>query len=122
MSAPRGQGRGRGVGYNATHRVALIGGVLALCGVALVARAFHVQVIDNEFYLEQGDARALRELPIATSRGMITDRNGEPLAVSTPVASPLANPPELLEHADRICSLDAAPSDPAAALAPISLP
>ena len=117
MSAPRGQGRGRGVGYNATHRVALIGGVLALCGVALVARAFHVQVIDNEFYLEQGDARALRELPIATSRGMITDRNGEPLAVSTPVASLWANPPELLEHADRIGELAAALSVPAETLA-----
>lgn len=117
MSAPRGQGRGRAIGYNATHRVALIGGVLALCGIALVARAFHVQVIDNEFYLEQGDARALRELPIATSRGMITDRNGEPLAVSTPVASLWANPPELLEHADRIGELAAALEVPAETLA-----
>src|SRR5690606_36419751 len=98
-------------------RVALIGGVLALCGVALVARAFHVQVIDNEFYLEQGDARALRELPIATSRGMITDRIGEPLAISTPVASLRANPPELLEHADRIGELAAALSVPAETLA-----
>ncbi len=45
---------------------------------------------------EQGDARFLREVPIATSRGMITDRNGEPLAVSTPVESIWANPKELL--------------------------
>jgi cell division protein FtsI (penicillin-binding protein 3) len=43
-------------------------------------------VISNEFYVEQGDARSLREIPIPTSRGMITDRNGEPLAVSTPVS------------------------------------
>lgn len=117
MSAPRGAGRSRGISYNATHRVALVGGVLALCAVALVARAFHVQVIDNEFYLEQGDARALRELPIATSRGMITDRHGEPLAVSTPVATLWANPPELLEHADRIGELAAALSVPADTLA-----
>src|SRR5699024_5963992 len=108
----RGRGRKpgarRGVGYNATRRVALVGGVLALCGVALVARALHVQVLDNEFYLRQGDARALRELPIATSRGMITDRNGEPLAVSTPVESLWANPRELLQHTDRIGELASA--------------
>ena len=38
---------------------ALVGTVLSLCGVALVARAFHVQVIDSEFYLRQGDAYTL---------------------------------------------------------------
>ncbi|WP_343223459.1 penicillin-binding protein 2 [Lysobacter sp. GX 14042] len=117
----RGRGRKPGarrtIGYNATHRVALVGGVLALCGIALVARAFHVQVVDNEFYLRQGDARALRELPIATSRGMITDRNGEPLAVSTPVESLWANPQELLQHTDRIGELAAALSVPADTLA-----
>jgi cell division protein FtsI (penicillin-binding protein 3) len=54
------------------------------------------QIINSDFYQRQGEARYLRELPIKTSRGMITDRNGEPLAVSTPVASIWVNPQDLL--------------------------
>src|SRR3546814_12775027 len=42
---------------------------------------------------------------IPTSRGMITDRNGEPLAVSTPVESIWANPQELLKHPGQIPEL-----------------
>ncbi len=95
----------RGVRYNPRQRVALVGGTLALCSVALVGRAFDVQVLNNDFYVEQGDARALREIPIPTSRGMITDRNGEPLAVSTPVESIWANPQELLKHPGQISGL-----------------
>src|SRR3954451_20836703 len=87
---PKGRLRGRSH-YNVRHRMALVGGALAVCSVALVARAFDVQVLNNEFYVRQGDARSLREIPIPTSRGMITDRNGEPLAVSTPVDSLWAN-------------------------------
>ncbi|WP_162473324.1 peptidoglycan D,D-transpeptidase FtsI family protein, partial [Novilysobacter arseniciresistens] len=91
----------------------MVGGTLALCSVALVGRAFDVQVLNNDFYVRQGDARALREIPIPTSRGMITDRNGEPLAVSTPVESVWANPQELLKHPDRIPELAAALDVPA---------
>ncbi len=103
--------------YNVRHRMALVGGALALCSVALVARALHVQVLNNEFYVRQGDARSLREIPIPTSRGMITDRNGEPLAVSTPVDSLWANPPELLKHPERIPELAQALGIPADELA-----
>ncbi len=99
------RGSRRGVRYNPRHRLALVGGTLALCSVALVGRAFDVQVLNNDFYVRQGDARALREIPIPTSRGMITDRNGEPLAVSTPVESIWANPQEVLKHPDRIPEL-----------------
>jgi cell division protein FtsI (penicillin-binding protein 3) len=99
------RGARRGTRYNPRHRLAMVGGTLALCSVALVGRAFDVQVLNNDFYVEQGDARALREIPIPVSRGMITDRNGEPLAVSTPVESIWANPQELLRHPDRIPEL-----------------
>jgi cell division protein FtsI (penicillin-binding protein 3) len=44
-------------------------------------------------------------VPIPTSRGMIMDRNGEPLAVSTPVESVWGNPKELLQHPDRLPEL-----------------
>ncbi len=91
--------------YSLRHRLMAVGVVLGLCAVVLVARAAHLQLISPDFYQEQGDARFLREVPIATSRGMITDRNGEPLAISSPVESVWANPKELLQHADRIPQL-----------------
>jgi len=67
-----------------------------LLSTALIARAFDLQVLRKDFYQDQGDARFLREVSIPTTRGMILDRNGEPLAVSTPVESVWANPKELL--------------------------
>jgi len=79
--------------------------VLGLASSALVVRAVDLQVVRKDFYQEQGDARYLRDIEIPVSRGTIFDRNGEPLAVSTPVESIWANPLELLAHADRIGEL-----------------
>jgi len=88
--------------YNLRHRLLLLGGVLGACALVVVARAAQMQLVDRDFYQRAGDARFLRELPIATSRGMITDRNGEPLAVSSPVESIWANPKELLQHPEQL--------------------
>jgi len=90
---------------NARSRLLAVAGVLALATLALVARAGWLQLLHNDFYQRQGDARFLRDIPIAASRGSILDRNGEPLAVSTPVASIWANPQELLQATDRIPAL-----------------
>ncbi|WP_369976898.1 peptidoglycan D,D-transpeptidase FtsI family protein [Xanthomonas bundabergensis] len=100
--------------FNLRGRLVLVGAALSLCSVTLIGRAAYVQLINSDFYQRQGEARYLRELPIATSRGMITDRNGEPLAVSTPVESIWVNPQELLRNPDRIPQLAQAlelPSD-----------
>ncbi len=86
-------------------RLLCIVAAMGLCSFALVARAFYIQVLDRDFYVAQGEARSLREIPIPTSRGMITDRNGEPLAVSTPVESVWGNPQELLKNPDRLPQL-----------------
>ncbi|MEP7043681.1 MAG: penicillin-binding protein 2 [Dokdonella sp.] len=90
---------------NARTRLYVVLGMLGLASSALVVRAVDLQVVRKDFYQEQGDARYLRDLAIPVSRGTIFDRNGEPLAVSTPVESIWANPPEVLEHADRIGEL-----------------
>jgi cell division protein FtsI (penicillin-binding protein 3) len=79
--------------------------VLALGSTALIVRAVDLQVVRKDFYQQQGDARFLREVPIPVSRGTIFDRNGEPLAVSTPVASVWADPGEVLEQPERIAEL-----------------
>ena len=94
--------------FSLRGRLALVGGALALCSLALVVRAVDLQLVDDDFYRQQGDARFLREIPIPTSRGMITDRNGEPLAVSSPVESVWGNPQELLKAPDRLPGLAAA--------------
>ena len=91
--------------YQPKTRLLVLGGVLGLCAFALVGRAAQMQLFNKDFYQHQGNARFLREVPIATSRGMIVDRNGEPLAVSTPVESVWANPKELLQHPERLPEL-----------------
>ncbi len=80
-------------------RVVLGGLVVALC--ALLWRAVDLHVVDREFLQQQGDARYLRVVSIPAHRGMITDRHGEPLAISTPVDSVWANPQELAEARSR---------------------
>ncbi len=72
----------------------VLGGV-AVAAALLVWRAADLQVLDNDFLQHQGDARYLRTVAIPSHRGMITDRNGEPLAISTPVDSVWANPQAL---------------------------
>ena len=108
-NAPRQAGkparqRGR-TPFNLRGRLMLVTGTLGLCSLALVGRAVDLQLVDNDFYRQQGDARFVREIPIPTSRGMITDRNGEPLAVSSPVESIWGNPQELLKNPDRLPEL-----------------
>lgn len=97
--------RRRQGGPSARRRMVVVVAVLSLASLGLVARAFDLQVVRKEFYQSQGDARFLREVPIAVSRGTIFDRNGEPLAVSTPVMSIWANPSEVLENEDRLPQL-----------------
>ena len=92
--------RSRQVNFRARLGVVAVG--LGLAGIALLARAVDLQLLNNDFYQQQGDARFLREIPIPVSRGMITDRNGEPLAVSSPVESIWANPRDLLQHPARL--------------------
>ncbi len=64
---------------------------------ALSMRAVNLQVLDNDYLQAQGDARYLRVVRTPPARGVIMDRYGEPLAVSTPVDSIWAHPPTLLE-------------------------
>ena len=58
--------------------------LLYLAGMAMLMwRAVDLQVLNRDFLQGHGDARALRTVEIPAHRGMITDRNGEPLAIST---------------------------------------
>ena len=68
----------------------------------LLFRAVDLQVLNKEFLQDRGDARALRVVKIPAHRGMITDRNGESLAISTPVNSIWAVPRKVLASNSRL--------------------
>ncbi|HME37741.1 MAG TPA: penicillin-binding transpeptidase domain-containing protein [Steroidobacteraceae bacterium] len=79
---------------------------LVLSGAALlVARAVELQLLDHGFLASQGDARSMRVVKIAAHRGAITDRNGEPLGLSTPVDSVWVNPQEINDNIDQLPKL-----------------
>ncbi|ARN74715.1 peptidoglycan D,D-transpeptidase FtsI family protein [Oceanicoccus sagamiensis] len=87
--------------------------ILLLAGLAslLIWRVLSLQVLDtergHEFLRGQGDARTVRTEHIPAYRGVISDRNGEPLAVSTPVASIWINPKHIISESDRWAELAA---------------
>ncbi|HEU4925195.1 MAG TPA: penicillin-binding protein 2 [Burkholderiales bacterium] len=70
--------------------IALAGGFAVLMG-----RAVYLQAVRTDFLQEKGDARYSRVLAIPATRGRILDRNGEALAVSTPVKSVWAIPADV---------------------------
>jgi len=84
----------------ASRRVLVLGLVFAMAG-GMVARAAYLQLVHNNFLREQGNERFLRVVEVPAHRGMMLDRNGEPLAVSSPVDSIWAEPSELLQQRDR---------------------
>lgn len=100
VKKPRGRAQ-----FNLRGRLLMVAGAFGVCALALVWRTADLQLVDNAYYQQKADARFLREIPIPTSRGMITDRNGEPLAVSSPVDTVWGNPQELLKAPDRLPEL-----------------
>ena len=82
-----------------------VAALLMLSVGGLVARAVHLQVFNTDFLHAQAAARHLRVATLSATRGVIKDRNGVPLAVSTPVDSVWVNPPQLLESPDKIPGL-----------------
>lgn len=66
--------------------------LLSVAVAGLLWRLIDLNVLDRSFLLRQSKARALRVVNIPAYRGMITDRLGVPLAISTPVDSVWINP------------------------------
>ena len=88
-----------------TGRVSLVIAFFVLAAVSLVARAVHLQVFNKDFLNQQADTHHLRTEKISAHRGSIMDRNGDPLAISTPVDSVWANPKELAAAVERVPEL-----------------
>jgi cell division protein FtsI (penicillin-binding protein 3) len=75
--------------------IMLLGGFAVLAG-----RAFYLQALNTSFLQAKGEARYARTIELPASRGPVTDRNGQLLAVSTAVESICATPEELTEADD----------------------
>ena len=73
--------------------------VLAALLLVLLVRALYVQVLNKEFYIQQGALRIQDVDTIKVARGDIVDRNGEALAVSTPVVT-LHGEPRFMSEPD----------------------
>ena len=80
-------------------------GLFSIGMAVLMWRVFDLQIRDREVLRSQGDARALRIVEVPAHRGVITDRNGEPLAISTPVESIWATPKKVLADPARLSAL-----------------
>ncbi len=73
-------------------RSRLVALVLLGSFAVLIGRSFYLQIINNDFLQEKGESRYRRDLEISASRGKVTDRNGDVLAISTPMKSVWAIP------------------------------
>jgi cell division protein FtsI (penicillin-binding protein 3) len=69
--------------------------VILLGLVGLAGRAAYLQGMHKGFLQQKGESRYSRVVEISAHRGMITDRHGEPLAISTPVESVWASPQDM---------------------------
>ncbi len=82
------------------RRVVLAGFVsLALL---LMGRAVQLQVLEDDFYREQGANRQLRTVEIPAHRGDLLDRSGDPLAISTPIDSFWGVPAKLVAQPQKL--------------------
>ncbi len=68
---------------------------LLLAFAMLTGRAVYLQGLNNDFLQAKGESRYSRAIEITATRGMIVDRNNEPLAISTPVESVAASPADI---------------------------
>jgi len=76
-----------------------------MCFVVLLGRAVYLQGLHTDFLQQKGDARYSRTLTLSAHRGMMADRNGEPLAISTPVESVWVSPPDVTINPDQLKKL-----------------
>jgi cell division protein FtsI (penicillin-binding protein 3) len=93
-------------------RSRLLFGLLALGLIGLAGRAAYLQGMNYDFLQEKGESRYSRIVEMNADRGMITDRNGHILAISSPVASVYADPkvidikPEQLKQLAGLLEMD----------------
>ena len=78
---------------------------IAFAFVGLAGRAAYIQVINNEFFIREGEVRFSRTLELPANRGRILDRNGLILASSVPSPSIWAIPEDVEQDKVKLAQL-----------------
>ena len=91
--------------YSVYWRIHLILFCMFLCVLAIFWKVANLHITERDFLQDQGDRRTIRTVPLVANRGLITDRNGEPLAVSTPVQSIWVDPSKISGDPETIKAL-----------------
>ena len=73
-------------------RYAIMVGCFLVFGSLFVGVSFHLSFVQKDFLKAEGENRSNRFETVAAHRGIIFDRHGEPLAISTPVFTLVADP------------------------------
>lgn len=80
----------------------------------LIGRAIYLQGLNHDFLQQKGESRYSRVIELSATRGMIVDRNREPLAISTPVESVWVSPsdakitPQQMQRLAQMLAIDSA--------------
>ncbi len=93
-------------------RRATLGLMLFAAFASVTASAFYRQVVETDFLKDEGAKRFLRDREIPARRGIIMDRNQEPLAISTSVSTIWADPQLLSARPDAFAALARALEEP----------
>ena len=88
-------------------RARVVLAVFVAAFAVLAARSVYLQAMQTQFLQEKGEARYSRVLEVPGTRGRILDRNGEALAISTPVQSVWAIPGDVQASAAQLRKLGA---------------
>ncbi len=86
-------------------RLWLLAALLMLCALTLAGRLIQLHISHTDFLRAQGNARTLRVVDIPSFRGMVTDRRGTPIAISSPVHSVWINPQHFEPTTDQLTTL-----------------
>jgi len=105
MSQRRASDEAKGVNQHYVIRHVFVLVVIVIMFGGLVARAAYLQAYEQSFLADQGDQRQTRNIKTLSQRGSIIDRNGEVLAVSTPVDSVWVIPKQIMAEPNQVALL-----------------
>jgi cell division protein FtsI (penicillin-binding protein 3) len=88
---------GSGIGGSAISRLTILALVMVGWGCLIFARLISLQVIQHEKYAKRARSQQEAQVEVPAPRGNILDRNGQPLAISVPVASVSVNPQQIAD-------------------------
>ncbi len=102
MNSRRAADKDKNVNQHYVIRHVFVLVVIVMMFGGLVARAAYLQAYEKTFLSDQGDQRQIRQIKTLSQRGSIIDRNGEVLAVSTPVDSVWVIPAKVLAQPKQV--------------------